>query len=108
MTAVFHQENRNSFAIEDYDTVVSGESHFTSAAPTDRAPKRLASFIWSWEPSLRKEAQPTPAQQYLAAIASLFEHPMTKREVAYFHREKTSTFVPLTPEQTQILLPRKK
>jgi hypothetical protein len=48
-------------------------------------------------------------QDYLAAINNLWEpHIMSEEEVAYFQREKTATFVPLTPDQTRQLPLRKK
>jgi len=57
---------------------------------------------------VEKAEQATPTQKCLEAIDSLFEHPMTKKEADCFRREKASEFVPLKPEQTRLLPPRKK
>jgi len=108
MTTICYPENKNSFAVDDWNSsVISGASVFTSA-PIHRAPKKLVSFEWSRRPSVCQENEATPAQKYRAAIDSLFEHAMTEKEAAYFRREIASKFVPLTPEQTRLLPPRAK
>jgi hypothetical protein len=49
------------------------------------------------------------ARKYLADINNLWEpYIMTEEEVAYFQRERSTTFVPLTPDQTRLLPLRKK
>ena len=107
MSTICYPENNNSFAVEDWNTVgVSSQGIFTSTVPIQRAPKKLVNFAWSLVFSVWKGEQATPAQEYRAAIDSLFEHPMTKKEAAYFRREKASKFVPLKPVQTRLLPPR--
>jgi hypothetical protein len=59
-------------------------------------------------PFVAKPEQPAAAQEYREAIDALFEHPMTKEEADCFRREKAAEFVPLKPEQTRLLPPRKK
>jgi len=109
MSTICYPENNNSFAVEDWNTVgVSSQGIFTSAVPMQCAPKRLVSFAWSLASSVEKAEQPTPTQEFRAAIDSLFEHSMTKKEAAYFRREIASTFTPLRPEQTRLLPPRAK
>jgi len=107
MSTICYPENNNSFAVEDWNTVgVSSQGIFTSTVPIQRAPKKLVNFAFVF--SVGKGEQATPAQEYRAAIDSLFEHPMTKKEAACFCREKAAKFVPLKPEQTRLLPPRKK
>lgn len=106
MSTICYPENNNSFTVEDWNTVgVSSQGIFTSAVPIQCAPKRLASFAWSLMSSGKVE-QTTPVQEYRAAIDSLYEHSMTKKEAAYFRREMTSKFVPLTSTQMRLLPPR--
>lgn len=62
----------------------------------------------AFSPLIAKSEQAASAQECLSAIDSLFEHTMTKQEEACFRREKASKFVPLKPEQTRLLPPRKK
>jgi hypothetical protein len=109
MSTIYYQELDNSFAVEDWNAAgVSGQGFFTSAVPTQRAPKKLARFAWSLMSSASKGEQANPSQEYRAAIDALFEHTMTKKEAAYFRRERASAFVPLTPEQTRLLPPRER
>ena len=109
MSTICYPENTNSFAVEDWNASgICSTDVFTSAVPMQCAPKRLVSFAWSLASSVEKAEQPTPVQEYRAAIDSLFEHPMTKKEAAYFRRQTASTFVPLKPGQTRILPPRTK
>ena len=108
MTTVCHQENKNSFAMEDWKAAaVPGQGPFTSATAAEIAPKVLVSFEWSSAPRLEKH-EATPVQECLIAIKSLFEHSMTKKEAACFRREMASKFAPLRPEQTRLLPPRTK
>ena len=108
MSTICYPYNNNSFAVEDWKTVgVSAHGIFTSTVPIKRAPKKLVTFVWSALFSSRKRrSRTTPSQKYRVAIDSLFEHSMTRREVAYFSREVASQFVPLTSEQTRLLPPR--
>jgi hypothetical protein len=108
MTILQRQENKNSFAVDDWNTAqISSQDVFTSAAPPHRAPKKLVTFEWSLLlPPCSDE--PTPAQEHQAAVDSLYGHAMTKEEAAGFRRAMKSKFVPLTPEQTRILPPRRK
>jgi hypothetical protein len=107
MSTICYSENNNSFTVEDWNTVgACGQGFFTSTVPAQCAPKKLVTFSWIRTSSVERVEQPTPAQEYREAIDSLFEHSMTKREVAFFHREKASKFVPLKPEQTRLLPPR--
>jgi hypothetical protein len=109
MSTICYLENNNSFAVEDWNALgVSGEGCFTSAVPIQRAPKKLVSFAWSYPPSVWKDEDTSPTEEYRAAIEFLFEHTMTKKEAAYFRREMASPFVPLKPEQTRLLPPRAK
>ncbi len=59
-------------------------------------------------PKAGVQEQATPAQEYRAAVESLFERAMTEEEAACFRREMASDFVPLTSTQTRILPPRVK
>lgn len=109
MSTTCYPENNNSFTVEDWSTVgVSSQGIFTLAVPIQRAPKKLVNFAWSLVPSVGKVEEATPTQKYRAAIDSLFEHSMTKKEAAYFRRETASRFVPLRPEQARLLPPRAK
>jgi hypothetical protein len=109
MSTICYPENNNSYVMDDWNAAgIRGTDIFTSAVPIQRAPKKLVSFTWSFTSSVGKAEQATPAQKYRAAIDSLFEHPMTKKEAVCFRREKASKFVPLKPEQTRILPPRTK
>ena len=93
MSTICYPENNNSFAVEDWNTVgVSNQGIFTSAVPIQCAPKRLVSFTWSLASSVGKAEEATPTQEYRAAIDSLFEHSMTRKEAAHFRRETASTF----------------
>jgi hypothetical protein len=102
MSTICYPENRNSFVIEDWKTV--GVSSQGITAPMRCAPKQLVTFTWS----LGSSSPTTSAQQYRAAIDSLYEHRMTKKESAYFRRQMASKFVPLTLEETRLLPPRAK
>ncbi len=107
MATLYCQENRNSFTVEDWRAAAVGaQGVFTLPTVAELAPKILVGFEWSSLPKVYQAGKPTPTQEYRAAIDSLFEHSMTKKEAAYFRRESTSTFVPLRPEQTRLLPPR--
>ncbi len=109
MSTISYPYNNNSFAVEDWKTVgVSAHGIFTSTVPIERAPKKMVTFVWSVLFSAGSGEPTTPSQKYRMAIDSLFEHSMTRREVAYFNREVASQFVPLTSEQTRLLPPRAK
>ena len=109
MGTTCYAENKNSFALDDWNAAgISSNSVFTPVGPMQGAPKKLVSFGWSFEFSGRKEDQTTPAQEYRAAIDSLYGHAMTKKEAAWFRREIASKFVPLKPSQTRLLPPRAK
>jgi hypothetical protein len=109
MSTICQPENNNSFAVEDWNAAgICSTDVFTSAVSIQRAPKRLVTFAWSLVSSIAKAERPAPAQEYREAIDSLFEHPMTRKEAAYFRREKASTFVPLGSAQTRLLPPREK
>ena len=109
MSTICYPENNNSFAVEDWNAAgICSTDVFTSAVPIQRAPKKLVSFAWSLVSFVEKAEQTTPTQEYRAAIDSLFEHSMTRKEAAYFRRETASRFVPLRPEQTRLLPPRAK
>jgi hypothetical protein len=108
MNTICYPENNNSFTVEDWSTVgVSCHGLFTSTVPIQRAPKKLISFAWSRMPSIGKQ-EATPDQEFRAAVDSLYQHSMTKKEAAYFRREKASKFVPLKPEQSRLLPSREK
>jgi hypothetical protein len=102
-----YPENNNSFAVEDWNAAeIRSTDVYTSSVPMQRVPKKLVTFVWSLARSIEAVEKSGPAQEYRAAIDSLFEHPMTKREAAYFRRQAASRFVPLKPEQTRLLPPR--
>ena len=87
---------------------MSDASHESSLPPLTSAETQPLEYVLIQTGGQAVPAQESPAQEYRAAIESLFEHSMTDEEETCFRREMAAKFAPLPPAQTRLLPPRVK